>query len=333
MAQECDVTRCLSGSKWGLVEFPWSGHFVSFECIHVLRLHISESQFHLHCIPFLLHSYIEMESLYLESLPDPSFGLHFKKKKVKPITLSPSVMGKIEKWPIVLLNMLFSFLPWSLPIRTVCRSWSHTCDNNYAMVVRRVHTIKTCLLKYLDLLMRGRENVKANALRVLRLSIDSYKSLGYERLMVFLQWLTPIKQFHMISLHLTFSLDFETCDRMALAVAALIPIHIVTVELFFHSKCFFTEHGALAIARSVSETIGLQNVVVVFRGKKIVNHFDVYFPGDEVVQKCGKVMRGALPRKQRVWRTNSLFATTNYLKLYNDTPCLITNFDGVPLFQ
>tara|TARA_B100002051_G_C16683845_1_gene611442 strand:- start:506 stop:1297 length:792 start_codon:yes stop_codon:yes gene_type:complete len=258
------------------------------------------------------------------------------KKKVKPITLSPSVMGKIEKWPIVLLNMLFSFVPWfedSLPIRTVCRSWSYTCDNDYAMVIRRVLTIRPCLMMYLDRLIRGRENVKPNSLRVLRLDIDSYKSLEYERLMVFLQWLSPIKHFHMISLHLTFALDFDTCDKMALAVASLIPIHIVTVELFFQSKCLFTENGALAIAHSISETIGLRNVIVIFRGKKIVNNFDVFFPGNEVVQKCGKIMRGALPPKQRVWRTTKLFATTNYLQLYNDTPCLITNFDGVSLFH
>jgi hypothetical protein len=252
------------------------------------------------------------------------------------------MIDQIEMWPIVLLNELFSFVPWLMPFRTVCRGWSHICDNCYGMVIQKVRSIhfpaqQSGLLKYIDFLMKGRANVKEKSLRVLRLKIDTYRSLSYYRLMGFLQWLSPIKHSQMFSLYLEFSLDFDACDRMAVAVASLIPTHITTVELFFLTKCHFTEHGALAIAHSVSKTIGLRNVVVLFSGMKvdIINKKDIAFPGDEAVQKCGKVMLLALPPKQRVWRTSKLFATTNYRNAYSQITDGLTgnNFDGVNLFQ
>ena len=251
---------------------------------------------------------------------------------LSPSTLAPK-LGQIEKWPISFLHLLMCFVPFAtLPLRSISRSWSHACDNNCGMVIRYSRHLRRGLDKYIALLMTGcATRIQPKSLRVLRLHIDTFKSCTKHRLFTFIKNLKPIRQFSlMTSLYLAFDLDFYVDDHLANAVASILPIRIVTLELHFHCKCIFTSAGVFAITNVICEMTNIRNMILWFSGYRK----GVYYPGGQPMKECYQKILKELKHilNQRIYCNSKLIHTGLWTHTYFQDALAGMAFRDVNLF-
>ena len=229
-----------------------------------------------------------------------------------PNTLAPN-LGRIEKWSIGFLHLLMCFVPFvTLRVRCVSRSWRYFCDNDCGMVIRYTKHLRPGLVKYIDLLITGRVNrIQPSSLRVLRLHISTYKSTTEAKLLAFVNGLHPIKHFpQMTSLYLAFDLDFYVYNSLAIAVANVLPIRLVTLELHFHCKCIIQSHGAFAITNAICEMKNIRNLLLWFTGYRE----GIYYPGEQIMKECFKRLSKQLKHvlNQRIYCNSKLIHTKDW---------------------
>jgi len=250
---------------------------------------------------------------------------------VPPSTLAPK-LGQIEKWSIGFLHLLMCFVPFvTLRLRSVSRSWRYICDNSCGMVIRYTKHLRPGLLKYIDLLMTGRVNrIQPRSLRVLRLHISTFKSSTKDKLLAFINCLNPIKHFsQMTSLYLAFDLDFYVDDSLAIAVANILPIRLVTLELHFHRKCIFRS-GAFALTNSICEMTNIRNIILKFTGYQE----GIYYPGEQIMRECYKHLSKQLKNilNRRIYCNSKLIHTGEWEYAKSMNALAGGSFNAVNLF-